>query len=120
MTHTERVSAVASLGFTERQADFLVQVMLHAGVCVGRQYCTFAGIRRGQKMADFLGKLVGKRYATAYACGHSKARVYHVHHVKLYDAIGQRDARFRKRTAVAHGVERLMLLDHVIAHRNIT
>ena len=48
MTHQERVSAVAALGFTERQADFLVHVMLHSGVCLGRQYCTFAGIARGQ------------------------------------------------------------------------
>ena len=53
MTHAERVSAVAALGFTERQAAFLVLVMLHSGVCVGRQYCTFAGIVRGQKMSDF-------------------------------------------------------------------
>ena len=35
MTHAERVSAVAALGFTERQAAFLVLVMLHSGVCVG-------------------------------------------------------------------------------------
>lgn len=120
MTHTERVSAIAILGFTERQADFLVQVMLHSGVCLGRQYCTFAGIVRGQKMVDFFRKLVVERYATPYPCGHSKARVYHVHHVKLYDAIGQRDARFRKRTALAHAIERLMILDHVIAHRGFT
>ena len=57
MTHAERVSAVAALGFTERQAAFLVLVMLHSGVCVGRQYCAFAGIVRGQKMADFFQKL---------------------------------------------------------------
>ena len=78
MTQTERVSAVAALGFTERQAAFLVLVMLHAGVCLGRQYCTFAGIVRGQKMADFFQKLTAKRYATPYPCGHNKARVYHV------------------------------------------
>ena len=64
MTHAERVSAVAALGFTERQAAFLVLVMLHSGVCMGRQYCTFAGIVRGQKMADFFQKLTTKRYAT--------------------------------------------------------
>ena len=120
MTHQDRVSAVAALGFTERQADFLVHVMLHSGVCLGRQYCTFAGIARGQKMVDFLQKLVSRRYATPYLCGHNKARVYHVHNVKLYDAIGQRDARFRKRTTLARAIERLMILDHVIAHRDLT
>ncbi len=120
MTHRERVSAVTAFGFTDRQADFLVHVMLHAGVCLGRQYCTFAGIVRGQKMVDFFGKLVGERYATPYYCGHRKARVYHVHHVRLYDAIGQRHARFRKPGALARGIERLMLLDHVIGHRGFT
>ena len=120
MTHAERVSAVAALGFTERQAAFLVLVMLHSGVCVGRQYCTFAGIVRGQKMADFFQKLTAKRYATPYPCGHNKARVYHVHNAKLYDAIGQRDVRFRKRSALARTIERVMMLDHIIAHRDIT
>lgn len=120
MTHKARVGAVAALGFTERQADFLVQVMLHSGVCLGRQYCTFAGIVRGQKMVDFFQKLVSERYATPYPCGHNKARVFHLHHVKLYDAIGQRDARFRKRTTLARAIERLMILDHVIAHRDFT
>jgi hypothetical protein len=31
--------ALTSFGFTARQASFLVLVMLHAGVCLGRQYC---------------------------------------------------------------------------------
>jgi len=38
MTWDERVSAVASHGFTERQAGFLVTVMLHSGVCLARHY----------------------------------------------------------------------------------
>ena len=33
MTFDERVQAVAKKGFTDRQARFLVTVMLHAGVC---------------------------------------------------------------------------------------
>ncbi len=58
MTFEERVEAVTTFGFTERQAAFLVTVMLHAGVCLGRQYCTFAGIAYGQKMHDFFERLV--------------------------------------------------------------
>jgi hypothetical protein len=120
MTQAERVAAVAALGFTERQAAFLVLVMLHAGVCLGRQYCMFAGIVRGQKMADFFKKLVDKRYATPYPCGHNKARIFHLHNARLYDVIGQRDVRFRKRSALAHAIERVMLLDHLISHRQFT
>src|SRR6476646_7945748 len=40
----ERTQAVAAFGFTERQARFLVTVMLHRGVFVERQYCACAGI----------------------------------------------------------------------------
>jgi hypothetical protein len=121
VTESERVLAVAELGrFTDRQAGFLVRVMLHSGVCVGRQYCTYAGIVRGQKMVDFFQKLVGKRYATPYSCGHNKATLYHVHHVDLYEAIGQKHARFRKRMALGRAVERLIILDHVIAHVEAT
>jgi hypothetical protein len=116
----DRVTAVAGMGFTERQAGFLVHVMLHSGVCLGRQYCAFARIVRGQKMVDFFQKLVEKRLATPYSCGHNKAHVYHVHNIKLYAAIGESHARFRKRSALARTIERLMILDHVIAHREMT
>ena len=44
MTWEERVDAIAGHGFTDRQAGFLVTVMLHAGVCLGRQYCRAIGI----------------------------------------------------------------------------
>jgi hypothetical protein len=91
--------------------------MLHSGFFLGRQYCTFARIVRGQKMVDFLDKLTSRRLATPYLCGHSKARVYHLHNASLYDAIKQRDVRFRKRMALGRAFERLMILDHVLTHR---
>ena len=47
-----RADALATFGFTDRQARFLVQVLLHAGVFLPRQYCQFAGIVHGQKTAD--------------------------------------------------------------------
>jgi len=36
MTTDERVQAIADYGFTERQAQFLVLVMRHSGLCVKR------------------------------------------------------------------------------------
>ena len=44
LANAERVNAIVPFGFTERQARFLVDVLLHAGVFVERQYCAFAGI----------------------------------------------------------------------------
>ena len=60
----ERAEAVTAFGFTERQARFLVEVLIHSGVFVERQYCTFAGITHGQKTHDFLRRLVERGYAS--------------------------------------------------------
>jgi hypothetical protein len=45
----ERAASIQALGFTERQARFLVTVMVHSGVFVERQYCRFGGSRTGRK-----------------------------------------------------------------------
>jgi Phage integrase family len=40
-----------------------LQVLLHSGVFVKRQYCNFAGILHGQKSTDFIKILVERRFA---------------------------------------------------------
>lgn len=115
MTFDARVQAVRGKGFTERQARFLVTVMLHAGVCMVRQYCAFARIAHGQKTHDFFTSLVERRIARAYACAHKRARIFHVHHRALYEAIGEPHSRFRKPTPIGPAIHRLMLLDAVLA-----
>jgi len=115
MTPDERVQAVVEFGFTERQARFLVTVMLHSGVCLPRQYTAFAGIVHGQKTRKFFHKLVSRRYATAYPCRHNRGRVYHVHHKPLYRAIGETDSRHRRPLSAARVVDALTLLDAVLA-----
>ena len=89
MTWNERVAALSDLGLTERQAEFLTTVMLHSGVCMGRQYCAYAGITYGRKMVDFFRLLLVRGYAIARGCGYQNARLYHVHHRPLYRAIGR-------------------------------
>ena len=66
MTQSERVTAIVKAGFTERQARFLVLVMLHSGVCLLRQYSEFTGIVHGQKTRDFFAKLVSRRLGGAH------------------------------------------------------
>ena len=120
MTWDERVAKVRLHGFTDRQAAFLVTVMLHAGVCLGRHYCTFAGLAYGRKMHDFFQSLLARGFATARACGHHKARLYHIHYKPLYRAIGEPNNRHRRPTALPRAIERLMLLDAVLADRERT
>jgi hypothetical protein len=117
MTWEDRVQAVQAHRFTERQAGFLVTVMLHAGVCMERNYEAYAGIRHGQKVHDFFAHLVGRGVATAHATSARTGRLFHIHHKALYRAIGEPDNRHRRPVALPRAVERLMLLDAVLADR---
>ena len=115
LANTERAEAIASFGFTERQARFLLQVLLHSGVFLERQYCAFAGIVHGQKSTDFIRALVDRRLATAITTGKlHRGRMFHVHYKPLWAAIGEPDSRFRKPTAQGRLIERVMLLDAVL------
>jgi hypothetical protein len=120
VTFSERTGAIQKLGFTERQARFLVTVLLHAGVCMDRQYCAFAGIRHGQKTQDFFAKLIERRFATMYRCAHGRARIFHLQRKTLYDVIGERDSRLRRPTPIARAIERLMVLDAVLTSPETT
>jgi hypothetical protein len=114
MTFDERIQAVARKGFTERQARFLTTVMLHAGVCVPRQYARFCGIVHGAKTRKFFAKLVRLGYASMYDCRHNRARIYHVNQRALYATIGEPDSTFRRRMSVNRAIQRLMVLDAIV------
>jgi hypothetical protein len=51
------------------------------------------------------------RIATPYAAMHARARLYHIHHRRLYTAIGEPHSRFRKPLPAGRAMERLMILD---------
>jgi hypothetical protein len=114
MTFDERAQAVAEKGFTERQARFLTTVMLHAGVCVPRQYARFCGIVHGQKTRKFFAKLVRHQYASMYDCRHNRARIYHLNQRALYAAIGEADSKLRRALTLNHAIQRLMVLDAIV------
>jgi hypothetical protein len=112
IANAERINAIASFGFTDRQARFLVNVLLHSGVFVERQYCAFAGIVHGQKSTDFIKSLVERRFATPIAIGKlHRGRMFHVHYKSLWAAVGEPDNRFRKPAAPGRMIERVMLLE---------
>ena len=105
---------ITKRGFTVRQAQFLILVARHSGVCVMRQYSTFAGIVFGQKTRKFFDKLVRSGFVSTYDCAHGRGRVYHVRHRAIYEAIGEPDSRVRRPPGVPRALERLMLLDAVL------
>ena len=68
MNFEHAVQTITKRGFTDRQARFLILVARHSGVCVMRQYSTFAGIVHGQKTHDFVRKLIDGRFASVITC----------------------------------------------------
>jgi hypothetical protein len=117
----ERAEAVGAFGFTPRQARFLVEVLIHSGVFVERQYCHFAAITHGQKTTDFLRRLVERGHARPIATGAPhRGRLFHLHHKPMYAAIEQADNRYQKPMTLGRMVERLMVLDAVLADRTCT
>ena len=115
IANAQREESLAAFGFTERQARFLAHVLVHSGVFVERQYCSFAGIVHGQKSTDFINLLVQRRYATPIAIGRlHRGRMFHVHYKPLWAAICEPDSRFRKPAAPGRMIERVMILDGVL------
>lgn len=111
-----QIANVMEWGFTLRQARFLTHVLVFSGVFLERQYCAFAGIVHGQKTHDFLAKLVEGGYARAITPGAlHRGRLFHVQYKPLYEAIGEPNNRNRKPASLGRFVERLMLLDAVLA-----
>ena len=108
------VQPIAKRRYTDRQARFLVLVARHSGVCVMRQYPSFAGIVFGQKTRKFFANLVRLGFVSTYDCAHNRGRVYHVRHRAIYEAIGEPDSRLRRPPGVPRALERLMLLDAIL------
>jgi hypothetical protein len=113
-----RVNALAQFGFTPRQRDFLVTVMVHAGCFLERQYCAFTGTVRGQNSRQFVSRIVTRGFARDIVPGPvRRGRLYHVHHKALYEAIGLPDDRNRRLNSIGRMVERVMILDAVLGDR---
>ena len=115
MTFDERVRALEMLGFSERQTRFLVTVALHSGFCLRRHYTTFAGLKYGAGVRDFLDRLVPRKLARRFDFRPDRGHVYHLHNPGIYDAIGQNDNRNRRHTSAALIARKLMLLDYVLS-----
>lgn len=116
-----RVEAVQRFGFTERQARFLVHVLVHSGVFLERQYRVFSGFKHGHNTHTFLRSLSDRKFATVITPGKlHTGRLYHVQFKPLYEAIGEPDNRNRRPVALGRMIERLMLLDVVLGDKKHT
>jgi hypothetical protein len=116
MTFEDRVRALEPMGFTARQTRFIATVALHSGYCLRRQYRTFAGIRHGKNVRDFLDGLVRRGFAARFIHRADRGAIYHVHARAIYRLLGQDDNRNRREASAALIARKIMVLDYVLAH----
>ena len=119
MTLDDRLQALAPLGFTARQTQFLVTVALHSGYCLRRQYAAFARVAYGKNVRGFLDDLVERRLANRFSYRTNRGHLYHLHARSIYRALGHEDDRNRRHTSPAHVARKLMLLDLVLSEPDV-
>jgi hypothetical protein len=106
MRNSERIASVRTLSFTERQARFLMLVLEHSGVCLPRQYRTFAGVAHGRHSQAFFDALIAGGFATTDLAAPARAgRIYHVQYKPWYRAIGEPDHPHRRAMSIGRAVD---------------
>ena len=113
-TGDERIARLEELGYTEREAAFLVVAALHSGYFLRRQYQEFLGTRSGYADATLAEKVVAKGHAQAFS-SLDKTLVYHLCTRPFYNAIDEPDNRHRRARPPFAVKVKLMALDYVLA-----
>jgi hypothetical protein len=113
--HDVRCQALEMLGYTPRQAQFLVLVALHGGYFLRRQYVAFTATPHGQAAVRFLAHATAREHVRALPYGRH-GHVFHLYARPLYAAIGQEDNRNRRPAEWDAVIRKLMTVDFVLAN----
>jgi len=103
------------LGYTARQAQFLVLVARHGGYFLRRQYVAFTGTGHGLAAVRFLAQCVAREHIRVLPYGR-QSHVFHLYARPLYASIGEEDNRNRRPAEWDAVIRKLMTLDFVLAH----
>ncbi len=113
-----RCQAVEMLGYTSRQAQFLVLVALHSGYFLRGQYVAFTGTPHGQAAVRFLAQCVAREHVRTLPYGR-QGHLYHLYSRPLYATLGEEDNRNRRPAEWDVVIRKLMTLDFVIAEPTV-
>jgi hypothetical protein len=107
------------LGYTRRESEFLFLVATHSGYFTNRQFKSFARTESGSISHAFIRKLLDRKHASYHAY-RSGGRVYHVFARKVYQAIERENLRTRKKHELEYIKTRLVALDFVLEHPELS
>lgn len=115
----DRINALTTFGYTQREAEFLYMVATFSGFFVQRQFASYLGINGRGPVTDLIAKTLQKEHAHEYRAEHGSRKMYHLFSHALYSAIGKENSRNRK--VGRYGLLdkpsiRILTLDFVLAH----
>jgi hypothetical protein len=115
----ERINALATFGYTERESEFLYTVATFSGFFVQRQFASYLGIKGRGPVTDLIAKALQQKHAREYSAERGARKMYHLFSHSLYAAIGKENSRNRK--VGRYGLLdkpsiRILTLDFVLAH----
>jgi hypothetical protein len=119
MTFAQRVDAVSALGFSRRHATFVTLVLLNGGCFVRRQYCAFAGVKKGMTDWVIVRRLLAHHLARTLTYSAQHGQVYRLCGRPLYAAADLEYPVTRGEPSQALVARRLMLLDFVVTEPNL-
>ena len=109
---------LTEFGYTEPEAQFLYVVATHSGYFTLRQFLTFTGAHRGKRSTQFARKVLTNGHASVRDyLGYGS--IYHLFSRTLYGQIEKDNLRNRRKHSFEFIRTRLVLLDFVLANRNI-
>jgi len=111
------IAPIKTLGYTEDEARFLDLVVVHSGYFVLRQFIDWTG-QSGKRPSQF-GRKIESRGHGCWRIYPGTDRIYHLFSETLYNRIGRINLRPSRHHAVQSIKARLMLLDFVIANRQL-
>jgi hypothetical protein len=93
---TDRIDALTTFGYTEREAEFLYMVATFSGFFVQRQFATYLGINGRGPVTDLIAKTLEREHVREYRAERGSRKMYHLFSHALYSAIGKENSRNRK------------------------
>ena len=112
----ERAAALAPLGWTGRDAEWLAFVCLHSGVFLRSQYLTFTGETYPNEAARFVRRCGNAAIEESWTGGGARTRLCRIVSRPVYRALGAEHIRHRRSASSAVLLRRLLSLDYVIEH----
>ena len=114
----DHVARLVEFGYTEPEARFLYVVATHSGYFTLRQFLDFTGARRGKRSTQFARKTLNNAHASVRDfLGYGA--IYHLFSRSIYGSIEKDNLRNRRKHSFEFIRTRLVLLDFVLANREI-